>query len=162
MSGVCWHWIKKSIRHHMFLYMSVGGFRLWQRFLRIFICRIFLRERSTVVMQRRFVCGFLFPFGWFRNFCIRFHLKICPPEVKARLSVYQIWNSFGFRYCASYIGYVNQLGMKHFFANIPLLNRMFGENAFSTFQLQMQASVRHWESCFYMEGRRTGCGACFC
>lgn len=45
----------------MFLHMSVGGFRLWQRFLRIFICRIFL-------------------------------------------SVYQIWNSFGFRYSASYIG----------------------------------------------------------
>ena len=51
----------------MFLHMSVGGFRLWQRFLRIFICRIFLRERSTVVMQRRSVCGFLCPFGWFQD-----------------------------------------------------------------------------------------------
>lgn len=87
----------------MFLHMSVGGFRLWQRFLRIFICRIFLRERSTVVMQRRSVCGFCVRLDGSRNFCIRFHLKNIHPEVKAA-SVYQIWNSFGFRYSASYIG----------------------------------------------------------
>lgn len=55
------------------------------------------------VLLGRFVCGFCVRLDGSRNFCIRFHLKNIHPEVKAA-SVYQIWNSFGFRYSASYIG----------------------------------------------------------
>ena len=134
----------------MFLHMSVGGFRLWQRFLRIFICRIFLRERSTVVMQRRSVCGFLCPFGWFQELLHKIH-----PEVKAA-SVYQIWNSFGFRYSASYIGDEPAGNGGPIFLQIPLSTGSI-RGGTSTFDCKCRHPCGIGKA-VYMEGRNTGCG----
>ena len=104
---------KKSIRYHMFLHMSVGGFRLWQRFLRIFICRIFL-------------------------------------------SVYQIWNSFGFRYSASYIDDEPAGNGGPIFLQIPLSTGSI-RGGTSTFDCKCRHPCGIGKA-VYMEGRNTGCG----
>lgn len=39
MYGVCWNWIRKNIKYHSFWRTFGDGFRPWQRFLPISICR---------------------------------------------------------------------------------------------------------------------------
>lgn len=146
---------KKSIRHHMFLHMSVGGFRLWQRFLRIFICRIFLRERSTVVMQRRFVCGFLCPFGWFQELLHKIPFKkISTRKLKPlRFIKYGILLVF---VILLPILVTNQLGMGDPFLQIPLSTGSI-RGGTSTFDCKCRHPCGIGKA-VYMEGRNTGCG----
>lgn len=108
------------------------------------------------VLLGRFVCGFLCPFGWFQELLHKIPFKKnIHPEVKAA-SVYQIWNSFGFRYSASYIGDEPAGNGGPIFLQIPLSTGSI-RGGTSTFDCKCRHPCGIGKA-VYMEGRNTGCG----